>query len=145
NGLIENGARRDGAHRDHDLGSQRGQLGREEGLAAPRFARQRAAVAGSCAAGREVGGWPALHGIGEVEEVLEVETETLDLAAHEHSARARPLPSVLDAGDAWSLADQDEPGITPAEGARRELPPGAQRRAGATRRDAPEHWREGRR
>ena len=141
-GLVEHGARGDGAHGDHDLRAERLELGGEERLAPARLARERAAVSRAAAPRGPARRGPALDGVGQVEEVLEVEPETPDLAAQDHPAGAGPLPPVLDAGDSRRLADQDEPGVAPAEGARRELPPAAHRRARAARGDPAERSRE---
>jgi len=135
-GGTQDGASGDGAHGDDDLGSEHCELGGEERLASTRFARQGAPIARSGVARLGSSRGPALDGVGQIEEILEVEPETPDLAAHEHSPGPGPLPPVLDAGDARSLADQDEPRVAPAHCARRKLPPGGHGRTGATRRDA---------
>ena len=140
-GLIQHRARGDGAHGHHDLRAERLELGREERLASASLARERAAVS-AAAAPADPGRGPALDGVGQVEEVLEVEPETPDLPSQEHPSGAGPLSPLLDAGDSRGLADEGEPGVSPAEGARRELPPVVDGGARAARGDPADRRRE---
>jgi hypothetical protein len=117
-GTVQDRAGGDGAHGHHHLGTERLELRGEDRPTPPRLARERAPVAPAPAARSGRPGGPALDGVRQVEELLQVEPEPPDLAAQDHPSGARPLPCVVDAGDSRSLADQDEAGVAPAEGRR---------------------------
>jgi hypothetical protein len=142
---VQDGAGGDGADGHDHLRAERVQLRREERLTSAGLAGEGAAVPRPGPAGTARSGGPAFDGVGQVEEVLQVEPEAPDLAAQDHPPGAGPLAPVLDAGDSRSLADQHEPGITPAKGGRRKLPPASHRRARAARRDPPHRSRQRRR
>src|SRR5207247_10185338 len=81
---------------------------------------------------------PALDGVRQVEEVLEIEAESADLPTERHPCRSGPLAAVLDAPDAGGLTDEGEPGVgAPGRGCG-ELPIALNGGTGPTGRDASE-------